>query len=113
MTTLVLTSLAIFVAFNATIFIAAFQYSQGKSVSNQDGNSNTESRKINNFLYRLASSTNYVCWLTLGFLSVVILSEQAFGTLFIGTLLILWIVFMLLIQHAINQLSNYSSNLGS
>ena len=112
MTTLVLTSLAIFLAFNATIFAAAFQHSQvPDTTSNEENNFPEDGKKFNKFLCDLASSTTYVCWLTLGFLAVVLFSEQVFSLFFIVTLLILWCFFMLLIQHALNQLNNHSSSL--
>ena len=112
MTTLVLTSLAIFIAFNATIFAAAFQYGQAQDgTGNEEDSFLADSKKLNNFLCELASNTTYVCWLTLAFLAVVIFSEQVFSVFFTGTLLILWCVFMLLIQHALNELKKYSSSL--
>ena len=113
MTIFILTSLAIFLAFNATVFIAAFQHSQARSVSNKEEVVRAESRKMNNFLYQLASNTTYLCWLTLAFFTVVILYDKDFGVFFTGTLLILWLVFMMLIQHAVNELGKYSRNLGS
>ena len=112
MTTLVLTSLAIFLAFNATIFAAAFQYSQAPdATSNEEDTPNFETKKLNKFLFELASGTTYICWLTLIFLTVVLLAEQVFSIFFVGTLLILWFVFMLLIQGALSELKYYSTSL--